>query len=110
MKSLILYLTLLVSFSAFAGKMGPEALEMYALLSNGAVQECMKDAPSKMINMSIDKTVFRCPGCVEYKITGNELGIDIPRREKTTIKIKGKMVRSTFAGYVQTYECSVTTK
>ena len=110
MKSLILTLTLLISASAFAAKMGPEAVEMYAVLSHGQVQDCMKDAPSKMINMSIEKKLMRCPGCVEYKITGNELGIDIPRREKTTIKITGKMVPGTFAGWIQTYECSVTTK
>lgn len=107
MKTLILSLTLMLSASAFAAQMGPEAIEMYNVMNHHQVQECMKDAPSKMINMTIEKTTFRCPGCVEYKITGNELGIDIPRPEKTVIKIKGKAVPGTFRGFVQTYECSI---
>ncbi len=110
MKSFILSLSLLVSASAFASKMGPEAIEMYSVLSHGQVQECMKDAPSKMVNMTIEKKVMRCPGCVEYKITGHEVGIDIARAEKTTITITGKMVPGTFAGWIQTYQCDVKTK
>ena len=107
MKLLILSLTLLVSASAFAAKMGPEAIEMFNVLNHNQVQECLKDSPSKMINLSIEKKTFRCPGCVEYKISGNELGIDIPRSEKTVILIKGKAVQGTFGGFVQTYECSI---
>ncbi len=107
MKSFILSLTLLVSASSFAGKMGPEAIEMFTVMNHHQVQECMKDAPAKLVNMTIEKKTARCPGCVEYKITGNEVGIDIARPEKTVITIKGKAVPGTFAGFVQTYDCSI---
>ena len=107
MKTLILSMTIFVSASAIAAKMGPEAIEMYNVLNHHQVQECLKDAPSKMINLAIEKSTFRCPGCVEYKISGNELAIDVPRKEKTIITIKGKMVPGTFRGFIQTYECSI---
>ena len=60
-----------------------------------------------MINVEIEKTVARCPGCNTYKITGNKRNIDTPSVEKSVITIKGKAVPGTFRGWVQTWTCDV---
>ena len=108
MKYIVAALLTLTTFHTFsAEKMGPEALEMYSVLSHHQVVECLRNVPSRMINVTIEKEVARCPGCNSYKIAGNELNIDIPRSKKTVITIKGSAVRDVFGGYVQTYSCDI---
>jgi len=108
MKNIVVTFLTLTTLNAFATeKMGAEALEMYSVLSNHQVVECLRNAPSRMINISIEKEVARCPGCNSYKISGNELNIDVPRSKKTVITIKGSAVRDVFGGYVQTYSCDI---
>lgn len=107
MKSMIAATLLLASVSSFAQTMmGNEAKEMFSLMSHAQVSECMRDLGGKLINVTIKKDVFRCPGCNTYTITGNRLNIDVPTTEKTVITLKGRGVRSTF-GFAQTYECTI---
>ena len=107
MKTVIFALSLLVSASAFSITMGPEAQEIFAVMSHPQVQECMKDVPTNLVNVKIEKTVARCFGCNTYTISGNELAIDVPRPGKTVISIVGRAIRPAFGGLVQSYECSV---
>lgn len=105
-----LILAALIAFSsqAFAQtKMGPEAVEMFSVLTHRQVVECLERADVKMINIEITKTVARCPGCNTYKITGNKRNIDTPSVEKTVITLKGKSVIGAFGQRVQTYTCDV---
>lgn len=107
MKKLFVILMAALSMNAFsAEKMGPEAVEMFQVLSHHSVVECMRNV-QKMVNVSIEKTVARCPGCNTYKISGSELGIDTPRAKKTVITIKGKAVPGTFRNFVQLYTCDI---
>ncbi len=89
-----------------AEKMSADAVEMFQVLSHHQVVECMRNVP-QMVNVSVEKTVARCPGCNTYKITGSEVGIDTPRREKTAIIIKGRAVPGTFNRFVQLYTCDI---
>lgn len=107
MKKLFVILMAAFSLNGFAAeKMGVEAVEMFQVLSHHSVVECMRNVP-KLVNISIEKTVARCPGCTSYKITGNEVGIDIARPTKTVISIKGKAVPGTFRNFVQLYTCDI---
>ncbi len=97
MKNLVIAFSMLFSVETFAvERMGTEAVEMYHVLSHPQVVECLRNAPSKMVNIAIEKVVARCPGCNLYKISGNEVGIDIARPTKTIISIKGRAVPGTF--------------
>jgi hypothetical protein len=108
MKNLLIAFVALFSMNIYAAeKMGAEALEMYSVLSHHSVVECLRNAPSKMVNVSIERVVARCPGCNTYKISGNELSIDVPRAAKTVITIKGRAVPGTFGGFIQTYSCDI---
>lgn len=108
MKNLFLAASLLFSVQAFSQDlMGDEAKEMFNVLSHHQVQECMKDFDGKLVNLSIKKSVFRCPGCNTYVLSGNKLNIDIASPEKTVITIKGRGVLGFGGHFVQTYECSV---
>ena len=107
MKNLIIAFMTLVSVNTFAAeKMGEDAIEMFNVLSHHQVVECMRNVP-KMVNISIEKMVARCPGCNTYTITGYELGIDTPKAKKTKITIKGRAVPATFLGFIQTYSCDI---
>src|SRR4051794_1131750 len=105
MKFLISFL-LLISASAFAAgtKMGPEAVEMFQVISHPQVRECLDRADVNMVNITIEKTVARCPGCNTYKITGAARHIDTPSL-RGSITLTGKMVPATPVGFVQTYQC-----
>ena len=108
MKNLVIAFVTLFSMNIYAAeKMGAEAVEMFSVLSNHQVVECLRNAPSKMVNISIEKVIARCPGCNTYKISGNEVGIDIARPTKTVITIKGRAVPGTFGGFIQTYSCDI---
>ena len=107
MKNLFVIMIATLSLSAFAAKMGPDAVEMYEVLSHPTVRDCLENAPRKMVNISIEKIVARCPGCNTYIVTGSELNIDIPSATKTRIKIVGKGVRGMFNTFAQTYTCDV---
>lgn len=108
MKFIVLAVTLVLSTGAFAqSKMGPEAVEMFKVLTHGAVQECLRDADVDMVNTEITKVVARCPGCNTYTIKGNKRNIDTPSPEKTVITIKGKAVPGWAGGFIQTYTCSI---
>lgn len=108
MKIIVLAVAMIVSTMSFANtKMGPEAVEMFNVLTHRTVQECLERADVNMVNIEIKKTVFRCPGCNTYTITGNKRNIDTPSPEKTVITLKGKSVPGTFRGWVQTYTCDV---
>lgn len=107
MKAVIFLMISLFSINIHAAeKMGEEAVEMFNVLSHHQVVECMRNVP-RMVNISIEKTVARCPGCNSYKISGHELGIDTPRREKTTINIVGKSVPGMFGQLFQQYTCDI---
>ena len=107
MKNLFLIALASLTLNAFAApeKMGADAVEMFQVLSSPQVVECMKSV-EKMVNVSVEKTVYRCMGCTTYTISGNKLGIDTPSLEKTVITIKGKAER-VFYGYAQTYACEI---
>lgn len=108
MKILFVSFIALFSVSLYASeKMGAEAVEMYQVLSHHQVVECLRNAPHKMVNISIEKSIARCPGCNTYKISGNEVGIDIARPTKTVITIKGRAVPGTFGGFIQTFSCDI---
>ncbi len=108
MKFIVLAMTLSLSTSTFAQtKMGPEALEIFKVLTNAQVQECLNDVDVDMVNTEITKVVARCPGCNTYTIKGNKRNIDTPSPEKTVITIKGKAVPGWAGGFVQTYTCTV---
>lgn len=108
MKFLLIGTVMLMTAGANAATlMGAEAVEMFSVLSRPSIQECMQKADLSMVNIQIEKEVFRCPGCVNYTISGNKLNIDIVEPEKTVIVIKGRQVPGTFFGWVQTYTCSV---
>jgi hypothetical protein len=94
---------------AFAGvPMGPEAIEMARVLTHPQVKECVQDVNmSSLINVQIDKQVYRCPGCVSYVISGNELNIDVPSTDKTVVKITGSSDRGFGGQIIQTYRCEV---
>jgi hypothetical protein len=89
-----------------AQKMSADAVEIFQVLSHHQVVECMRDVP-QMVNVSVEKVVARCPGCNTYTITGSEVGIDTPRREKTTITIKGRAVPGIFNRFIQLYTCDI---
>ncbi len=106
----LILIAALMTFSAqiFAqSKMGPEAVEMFSVLTHGQVADCLQRADVDMVNIEIKKLVARCPGCNTYTITGNKRNIDTPSVEKTVITIKGKSVPGTFRGWIQTYTCDV---
>ena len=106
MKSLIAVL-MIVSTSAFATTMGPEAVEMVGVLTHPDVARCASEFnASQMINVKVEKTVYRCPGCNTYKISGTELNIDIPGQTKVLTAF-GKAVPGFGGGFVQTYTCSL---
>ena len=107
MKFLFVILMLATVKSYAATKMGPEAVEMFNVLTHRQVADCIDRADVNMVNISIEKTVARCPGCNTYVITGNKRNIDTPSPEKTVITIKGKAVPGTFRGFIQTYTCDV---
>lgn len=108
MKFFLIGLAVLLTVSANATtKMSDDAKEMFQLMSNGAVQNCLNDADVDIIVSDISKDVFRCPGCVNYTISGNRRNIDTPSVEKTIIRIKGRSVPGTVGGWIQTYACDV---
>jgi hypothetical protein len=108
MKFILVAALMSLSVQVFAqSKMGPEAVEMFNVLTHGQVSDCLQRADVDMVNLEIKKTVFRCPGCNTYTITGNKRNIDTPSAEKTVITIKGKSVPGTFRGWIQTYTCDV---
>jgi hypothetical protein len=111
MKSLIAFFALF-STVAFAGVMGPEAVEMAEVLTHPQVKECLANVDlGQMINLQIEKKVARCPMCNTYVITGN--GIvegDIIVPEKTEISIVGKGVPGWAGGFIQTWRCEVKQK
>lgn len=109
MKSLIAFLALF-STVAFAGVMGPEAVEMAQVLTHPQVKQCLADVNlDDMINLTIEKKVARCPMCNTYVITGNAIVEgDIIVPEKTKISIVGKGVPGWAGGFVQTWKCDVT--
>lgn len=108
MKFIVLAVAMVLSTQTFAqSKMGPEALEMFKVLTHGSVQECLNNVDVDMVNTEITKVVARCPGCNTYTIKGNRRNIDTPSPEKTVITIKGKAVPGWAGGFVQTYTCSV---
>jgi hypothetical protein len=108
MKIIFVSFVALFSVSLYASeKMGVEAVEMYQVLSHHQVVECLRNAPNRMVNISIEKTVARCPGCNTYKISGNEVEIDIARPSKTVITIKGRAVPGTVGGFIQTFSCDI---
>jgi uncharacterized protein with PIN domain len=107
MKFLFAILMFATVQSYAATKMGPEAVEMFSVLSHHQVVDCLQRADVNMINISIEKTVARCPGCNTYVITGNKRNIDTPSPEKTVITLKGKAVPGTFRGFIQTYACDI---
>jgi hypothetical protein len=107
LKKLIVILSAFLTMNAFAAeKMSEEAVEMFQVLSHHQVVDCMRNV-QKMVNVSSEKTVARCPGCNTYVVSGNELGIDTPRAKKTVITIKGRAVPGTFRGFIQTYTCDI---
>jgi hypothetical protein len=107
----IALIAIALSASSFAStKMGPEAVEMFNVLNHNSVQECLRDADLNLVNTSIKKDVFRCPGCNTYTITGNKRNIDIVLPEQTIVTIKGQGVRGFGNQWVQTYTCDIKTK
>lgn len=108
MKLILVAALMVFSAQAFSqSKMGPEAVEMFNVLTHGQVSDCLQRADVDMVNIEIKKMVARCPGCNTYTITGNKRNIDTPSPEKTVITIKGKSVPGTFRGWIQTYTCDV---
>lgn len=107
MKAIVYLFIATFSVNIYAAqKMGAEAVEMFEVLSHPQVAECMSHVP-KMVNISIEKIVARCPGCNTYKISGHESGIDTPRAEQTVVTLAGKAVPGTFSGWIQTYSCDI---
>ena len=109
MKKLVLAFSLIFYTQVFSQgvSMGDEAKDMFNVLTHNQVQECLKDFDGKLINIDIKKTVFRCPGCNTYVITGNKLDIDLVRSEKTVITLKGVGQRGFGGQFVQTFECTI---
>lgn len=108
MKKLLITALILASSMSFAQtKMGPEAVEMFNVLTHRSVVECLEKEDVKMVNVEIKKLVARCPGCNTYTITGNKRNIDTPSPEKTVITIKGRRATGAFGLPTQTYTCSV---
>lgn len=107
MKHVTLALCLIAS-SAFAGNtLSGDAVDMVGVLTHPDVRTCVEDFnASQMINVKVEKSVYRCPGCNTYKITGTELNIDIPGRARA-LNVVGKAVPGFGGGFVQTYTCSV---
>lgn len=106
MKYLLSALVLVSSVSAFASeKMGAEAHDIFRLMTNAQVKECMKDFPSDFVNLEIEKQVYRCPGCVTYTISANELNFDVASAKKSVVILNGRMVRGFGGQWVQTYGC-----
>lgn len=107
MKTILFLMLSLFSINIHAAeKMSADAVEMFQVLSHHQVVECMRNV-QQMVNVTIEKTVARCPGCISYKISGSELGIDTPRRKRTVINIQGKAVPGTFNRFVQLYTCDI---
>lgn len=107
MKFILIALMMFSAHTFAQTEMGAEAVEMFKVLTHHQVQECLQRADVDMVNVSIEKSVARCPGCNTYKISGNKRNIDTPSPEKTVITIKGKAVPGAFRGFVQTYTCDV---
>lgn len=106
MKKLMIVTLALLSLNSFAAtKLTAESVELFQVLSNREVADCINEAPA-LVDVSIEKEIFRCPGCHTYKISGKKKNIDTPSKKKTVITIKGKAVPATF-GFVQTYTCDV---
>lgn len=95
-----------ISASAFASEqMGQEATEMFNVLTNSTAMDCMKSnlGGARLVNLSIAKDVYRCPGCTTYTFTGGLLMGDIVRGTKT-IKMVGSG-RRFGPMFVQTFTC-----
>lgn len=95
----------LFSFQIQAAPMGAEAVEIFQVMSNYKVKRCFLDLGRSLVNVSIDKEVSACPGCVTYTIAGKFLEIDTPRPEKVKVVIKGASVQSNLGDWRQQYSC-----
>lgn len=102
-------LLMLVSATAFAAPMGPEAVEMAKVMSNGDAQQCLSTVNlDQMIDVKIEKKVARCPMCNTYVITGRDLiGGDVPANYQTQITLTGRGVPGFGFGFVQTFKCDI---
>lgn len=107
MKYLVSALVLLTSVCAFASQMmGNEALDMFRLMQHPQAQACLKDFPTEFVNLSIEKEVYRCAGCVKYTISANPLRIDMVSPEKSVVVINGSAVPGAVGRtWIQTYSC-----
>jgi len=107
MKKLLVIVLALGSFSAFAEKMGSEAIEVFKLMSNSQVKHCLKDVSlANSVNVKIDKLVEECPGCNTYTIELLQSSIDIISLKKT-VTLTGKLVPGIFNKWFQGYDCKV---
>lgn len=108
MKLIIVAALMALSAQSFAQtKMGPEAVEMFSVLTHPQVSDCLQRADVRLVSVEISKSVARCPGCNTYKITGHKRNIDTPSPEKTVITIKGESKMGSFGQRAQTYTCDV---
>lgn len=108
MKSFLILVAMFLSVQGFAqSKMGPEAVEMFKVISHPSVQECVRDTNFDLANLEIAKLVARCPGCTHYKVTGFKKHLDVATKEKVTLTINGRSVPGTFRGWIQFYTCDL---
>jgi hypothetical protein len=107
MKKSLVALLFILSTNALAMQMGKEAVEMFQVLNNPQVRDCLDRENLALVNVLIEKNQARCPGCNTYKITGYNRAIDTIKPKKTVITLSGRMVQGSFGPLSQTYSCSV---
>lgn len=107
MKLLIVAISIFLSTQTYAETMGQEAVEMFGVLTHPQVKECLAKEDIELVNVTIKKAVARCPGCNSYTIVGNQLEIDVPRKDKTVISITGKGHIGIAGNWVQSYSCKI---
>lgn len=101
MKMTLLLVLSLFSLNMHAGqKMHDEAAEMFEVMTNPQVVDCMKSAPP-LVDIVIEKTMYRCPGCNTYEIFGTNL------EKPISILLKGKAVPGVAGDWLQTYTCEI---
>lgn len=111
MKMSVLFIAVFLSAQSFAQTvMGPEAREMFKVLTHNKVQECLQNVDLDMVDVKITKTVYRCPGCNTYTISGYGKNIDTPSSVQTIITLTGGQTRGAFGMRVQSYTCEITEK
>jgi hypothetical protein len=110
MKQMLMALMLMTSTQLLAAPMGAEAVEIFELLNHFQVKKCLASLDRKLVNVSIDKMVYRCPGCNSYTITGKFLEIDVPRPEKVRVTLRGKAMLDNANQWRQTYDCEIAIK